>query len=310
MEITVTGANAITSPQLSAWNWQLALYLFFGGMAGGLAVMSSILRLRKEGSESGGEPARFVAPLIIPVILALGVFFVFLDLDRKVNVFWLYLTFRPLSPMSWGSWALLAFFPVSVLNALSVLPDELMGFLRFEKLQWAARSLRPHTRPLAILNFAIGIFVGTYTGVLLSAFVARPLWNSAILPLLFLASALTAGAACMMIIARQARVKLFFTRLNLWILGAELVIMPLFTIGQLTSHGHALMPDFSFIYDYILYGLAILLSLSILKRREEALQDLSAAASRKIFICASLVLLGGLILRFTFVYEGQLSRLI
>ncbi|HEX9078310.1 MAG TPA: NrfD/PsrC family molybdoenzyme membrane anchor subunit [Desulfuromonadaceae bacterium] len=309
MELTVTGANAITSPTLSAWNWELALYLFLGGMAGGVAVMSSILRLRKNGTMAEGEPARFTAPLLIPVILALGVFFVFLDLERKINVFWLYLTFRPLSPMSWGSWSLLTFFPVSALNALSVLPDEYLEKLGFAPLKRFARSLRPHTRPLAVLNFAVGIFVATYTGVLLSAFVARPLWNSAILPMLFLASALTAGAACMIILARQAKVKLFFLKLNVWILAAELVIMPLFTIGQLTAHAHALMPDFSFIYDYLLYGLAIILSLGILKGREEE-HPLPATVSRRMLLCACLVLLGGLILRFTMVYEGQLSRLI
>lgn len=310
MEITVTGVNAITTPHLHAWDWRVALYLFLGGVAGGLAVMSSILRLKKNGAQTEPDPACFLGPLIVPVVLLLGIFFVFLDLDRKLNVFWLYLTFKPLSPMSWGSWALLAFLPVSVLNALSVLQSEHMGLLRFEPLQRLARALQQYTRPLAMLNFAVGIFVGVYTGVLLSAFVARPLWNSAILPLLFLASALTAGAACMIIIARQKQVKLFFTRLNVWILVAELVIMPLFTIGQLTSHAHAEMPPFSFTFEYILYGLAILLSLTLLKEREGTGNELTVAASRRMMLCACLVLLGGVILRFTFVYEGQLSRLI
>ncbi len=307
MEITVTGVNAITSPNLQAWDWRLALYLFFGGLSAGVAVMSSILRLTKRGTAAAGEPARFIAPLFVPVILFLGILFVFWDLDRKVNVYWLYLTFKPLSPMSWGSWGLLMFFPVSVLNALSVLPSELTGYLGFEPLKKLALFLQPHTRLLAVLNFAVGIFVGTYTGVLLSAFVARPLWNSAILPLLFLTSALTGGAAFMIIVARQKSVKLFFTKLNLCILVAELIIMPLFTISQLISHSHAIMPSFSFAYEYIVYGLAIAVALNLLKVKEE---ELTEWASRKMMLSSCMVLLGGLILRFSFVYEGQLSKLI
>jgi formate-dependent nitrite reductase membrane component NrfD len=50
-------------------------------------------------------------------------------------------------------------------------------------------------RALAGANIVLGIALGIYTGILLSAMVARPLWNSAVLGPLFLFSGLSAAAA-------------------------------------------------------------------------------------------------------------------
>ena len=109
MEITTTGLNAITSPHLHVWDWRVSLYLFLGGLSAGLAIMTSILHVRKGGNLAEGERAAITAPLYVPAILSVGMIFIFLDLERKLNVFWFYLTVQPLSPMSWGSWGLLVF---------------------------------------------------------------------------------------------------------------------------------------------------------------------------------------------------------
>jgi protein NrfD len=50
-------------------------------------------------------------------------------------------------------------------------------------------------RRLGVANIAFGIGVGIYTGILLNTMVARPLWNTSVLPLLFLVSGLSAAAA-------------------------------------------------------------------------------------------------------------------
>ena len=321
MEITITGANALTTPSLHVWDWRVSLYLFLGGLSAGLAVMSAILHLRKGGALAEGEPVSYRAPLWVPCILAVGMIFIFWDLERKLNVFWLYLTVQPLSPMSWGSWGLLAFFPLSAGYALAALPPDKYGILRLEFLKTLASRLQPYLKQIAVANFAMGIFIGIYTGVLLSSFVARPLWNSAILPVLFLASALSAGAAFIIIIAERKAVKLFFTKLDIIIIVAEMIILPLLFYGQYTSsgaHRASIMPFFTFSHEYLWYAASIVLIgvvfplalvLKMLEVNEVHGDELTVAAIRKMNLSAGLVLLGGLVIRMTFVYAGQLSKL-
>ena len=50
---------------------------------------------------------------------------------------------------------------------------------------------------------ALGVVLGIYTGILLSAFGARPLWNSAVLGLLFLISGLSSAAAFVHMVAKD-----------------------------------------------------------------------------------------------------------
>ena len=320
MEITVTGANALAFPNLMVWDWRVALYLFLGGLSAGLAVMASVLHIRKGGALAEGETARYLAPLYVPVILGIGMFFIFLDLSNKLNVYWLYLTVQPLSPMSWGSWGLLIFFPVSGLFALAVLPDEKLHWLQLSLLQDLARKSRAYLDYLCYANLGIGIFVGIYTGVLLSSLIARPLWNSSILPVLFLISALSAGAALMIIIAKKKEVKLFFTQVDILLIAAEMTVLPLFFYGQYTSsaaHRASIMPFFSFTHEYLWYGAAIVLLgvifpfamiMKLIEIREGHSAELTREALFKMNLSAVLVLVGSLIIRFAFVYAGQLSQ--
>jgi len=321
MELTITGINAATSPHLHAWDWRVALYLFLGGLSAGLAVMSSVLNVRQGGSLAINERAAFTAQFLVPVILSIGMFFIFLDLERKLNVFWFYLTFQPLSPMSWGSWGLLVFYPVSILFAIVVIPAESRQRLLFRQLIELSNWLQKYRLHLAAANFAIGIFIGIYTGVLLSSYVARPLWNSSILPILFLCSALSAGAALMIMIAGQKKVKLFFTKIDIWLIISEMTMLPLFFYGHYTSsyaHRESIMPFFTFSHQYFWYGLAILILLIILpvalvikllEIKEEHGDTLTLDELFKMNLSAIIVLLGGLIIRFSFIYAGQLSHL-
>ena len=53
---------------------------------------------------------------------------------------------------------------------------------------------------LAWLNLLLGVALGVYTGILLSALGARPAWNSALLGPLFLVSGISTGAALMLLL--------------------------------------------------------------------------------------------------------------
>ena len=248
MEITITGTNALTYPHLHIWDWRIAVYLFLGGVTAGLLVMSAIANLRKGKVVSKDQACCVRAPFYAPFILMLGMLFILLDVERKFNSFWFFLTFQPLSPMSWGAWGVGLIIPVSFLYGLSVVPADMKDWLRFPILKKMSDRLNPYMRALAMINFGLGIFLGIYTGVLLSVFVARPLWNSSILPLLFLNSALSTGAALAIIMARRTAAKLFFTKIDIWLIVTEMVVILLFFYGHYASTApqrNSIMPFFS-----------------------------------------------------------------
>jgi len=86
MELTITGANAITSPHLHIWDWRVAIYLFLGGLSAGCMVMSAVANLRPGKAVAADKPCCWRVPLLTPILLNIGMFFLFLDLEAKHNI--------------------------------------------------------------------------------------------------------------------------------------------------------------------------------------------------------------------------------
>lgn len=172
------------------WGVPVILYLFLAGMGAGATTVSASMLLRGGGGARGMhyEIARYGA-LLGPIPVILGVALIVLELGsfqtghyfRFVNLFLV----ANLSPMSVGSWLLVVFIISSVMYAYTYL-----GFMPMplgDRFKWR--------RALAWVNIPLGIGVAIYTGVLLGSMPARPFWNSPVLALLFLISALSTGVA-------------------------------------------------------------------------------------------------------------------
>jgi formate-dependent nitrite reductase membrane component NrfD len=320
-EVTITGINSITYPTLHAWDWRVAVYLFLGGLAAGILVMSAVANLRKWPDSATGPQCERGA-MFAPFILMVGMFFIFLDLERKTNMYWFYLTLQPTASMSWGAWGILMIVPLSFLYALSTAPPELRHGLKLGFLIKLSEKLRPYHRKLAMLNFGLGIFLGIYTGVLLSSMMARPLWNSSLLPVLFLTSALSTGAAFLIIIASRTTVKLFYTKVDIWLIVSEIMVILLFFYGQ--SHSTAnrmasIMPFFTLNHEFFIYFIAILLVaillplaliIKLFEMREDHADELPEATVFRMNLSAIMVLVGGFIIRLALIYAGQLSKFV
>ncbi|HEU0264924.1 MAG TPA: NrfD/PsrC family molybdoenzyme membrane anchor subunit, partial [Geobacterales bacterium] len=213
----------------------------------------------------------------------------------------------------------LAFFPLSVAFILATIPEEELCRVLMHRICPLAHWLQGYHRVITIITFCMGIFIGVYTGVLLSSFVARPLWNSAMLPALFLTSALSSGAALMIIVARRKAVKLFFTKVDVILIAAEILILCLFFYGQYTSsaaHRASILPFFSLNQEFFWYGASIILIgivlpgalvMKLMEVTEGHGDELSSSAVLTMNLSALLVIAGGLIIRLAFVYAGQLS---
>ncbi|GAB6184147.1 NrfD/PsrC family molybdoenzyme membrane anchor subunit [Thermodesulfovibrio hydrogeniphilus] len=324
IELSITGTNAITFPYLEVWDWRIVIYLFLGGLSAGMLVMCSIANLRIPKQPVEELAQCFKAPFIAFISLAIGAPFILLDLGRPFNSFWLFSTFQPLSLMSWGAWGVPAVLLGNALYMFAVIPKEQRYKLRLPILIKISEKLAPKMRPIAKLNFALGIFLGIYTGVLLSSFSAIPLWNNATLPILFLVSALSSGAAMIVIIAHKPEIKFLFTKIDIWLIVAELVVIMLFFYGLYTStapYKKAIEPFFSltsehFIFTmaliaiFLLLPLALRLKLGELKEFEDGFHgEFTKEQIFRMNFAAILVLAGTLILRAAIVYAGQLTKL-
>lgn len=320
MELSITGSNAITYPVMHVWDWRVAIYLFLGGLAGGLMTMSAINYLRPGGKGPVQSVCCWQIPVMAPVLLTVGLFFLWLDLERKLHGYLFYTTFKPLSPMSWGAWIVFIIYPLMICYALAALPDEVKVRIKNAFIRNMADIMGSHLSKLAKLNVVFGVLLVIYTGILLSTFVARPLWNSAILPLLFLTSGMSTGAAVMIIVAKNKEVKLFFTKLDIWLILSELLILALMFYGHYTgneAHRAAIMPFFDSSHEHFPYFLSIVvvgiaLPLAIVLkflevRGQHTEEEVTGVALFLMDSSAVLVLIGGAVIRFALVYAGQLS---
>ncbi len=319
MELTITGANAITFPHLRIWDWRVASYLFLGGLTGGLMSMSAITNLRAGKAIPHERHCCWPIPIISPLLLSLGMFFLFLDLEVKQHMYWFYLTFQPTSPMSWGAWILVLIYPPMILYSLAAIPPPVAEKMAPGLLKSLSEKLRAHLLGIARVNFVGGILLSIYTGILLSTFLARPLWNSAILPVVFLVSGMSTGTALLIIMARQTEVKLFLTKVDIWLIFTEIMVLLLFFYGHYSSDAAnqaAIMPFMNVSHQYFPYFvsvvfLGIILPLAIAMKFMEVTADHSKSITPTgkflMNTSAVLVLVGGLVVRFVMVYAGQLS---
>ncbi len=289
-EIVTTRANPMVDPALHVWGFEIPLYLFLGGWVAGMMVLTGWSLLR--GAHARRRCVCFVLPPVGLLLLSLGMLALFLDLEHKAHVWRLYVTFQPLSPMSWGAWILLFVYPVLLASALLWLEP------------WGARVVRA----LGFANVGLGIALGIYTGILLSALGARPLWNSALLGPLFLVSGISAGAAFAHLVARDREESEALARADNRFLLVELGLIGLFLIGFVSAGeahrraaGLLLGGPYTAVFWVLVVGLGIAIPLAIQ----------SLAVSHRIRhtpLAPLLVLAGGLALRFVIVYAGQFSR--
>jgi formate-dependent nitrite reductase membrane component NrfD len=243
------------------------------------------------------------------VLLSAGMFALFLDLEHKLYFWRLFTTLQVTAPMSWGSWVLLTIYPALWLNTLIRIPEPFQGKIPLFDRWSATLNQRPQLiKNIGILNMLLGTLLGMYTGVLLSSFAARPLWNSALLWMLFLVSGLSAAAAFVHLVTTDPDEREMLARADNAFLTLELFVFGGFITGLLTSsrvHVEAirLLLDgpFAPVFWVVVIGMGILLPLAI--------QLL--AVNHKIkhtAVAPVLVLVGGLTLRFVIVYAGQFSH--
>ncbi len=186
--------------------WFVGGYIFLAGLSGGAALLSTMLDFtRGDKAKQTVRRGRWVS-LAGPTIGTLGLI---MDLHTPKRFYNMLRLFKATSPMSIGSWLLVAFGGFSALTAAAELP----GLHRLRPLGKVAQV------PLAIT----GAGLGTYTASLLSA-TSTPLWAAApcATAIRFAASSIAAGAATLNLGENQTRLTRDLDKITLAALALEL----------------------------------------------------------------------------------------
>jgi protein NrfD len=306
-ELAGTRSNHMIDPSLHIWGWEIPVYLFLGGIVAGMMIISGFFLFQGRYRET--RSCSTTLPFLSMVLLSIGMFALFLDLEYKVHVWRMYATFQPTSPMSWGSWILVLVYPALFLNMLVRQPEWIRARVPlFEK--WSAKLHEHPTgmKAVGVANMVLGGTLGIYTGILLSAFGARPLWNSSVLGLLFLVSGLSTAAAFVHLIARDTSERVLLAKSDNAFLVVELFIIGMFLVGLVTStkvHQAAAMLLLSGPYAPVFWVFVIGLGIVIPLVLQSLAISHRVAHSR---IPPIMVIAGGLILRFVIVSAGQASH--
>lgn len=294
-------------PSLNIWHWPIALYLFVGGLAAGILFFAALYTIR--GQENNLPTAVKWATFIVPFALVIGLLALFVDLKHQLYFWRLYTTIRLESPMSWGAWTLMAVTPLSFVWAASYVRELWPNFdWRFEFLRKFEAWVQRNRLPIAWVMIVLAVILGIYTGILLSAFNARPLWNTSILGPLFLVSGLSTGAATIMWMSKNKEEQALFRRIDLLLIVIELFFIIHLFMGFLAGSqvnieaaklflgGEFTAPFWIFV---VLIGLIFPAILEILEMRGKKIP---------VSIPAICILIGGLIFRIIMVEAGQITR--
>ncbi len=291
-------------PVLHLWHWEISLYLFLGGLAGGILFFAAYFFIT--GKEKKMPTTVKWATFIAPLALAIGLSY---DLHHKLYFWRLFTTVRFTSPMSWGAWTLMLITPLSIVWVASYMTemfpkwDWKFGFLKsFEK--WVIKN----RISLAWVMIFLSIILGVYTGILLSAFNARPLWNTSILGPLFLVSGFSTGLAAIMWVSNSEHERRVLSKIDLIFIAIELFLIVHLFMGFMAGTAVKLEAfklflggpfTFSFWVFVVLLGLIFPGVLEIL--------ELSGYHVPR-WVPAFLILFGGLMFRFVMVEAGQITR--
>ena len=306
------------------WGLPVILYLFLGGLGAGAGAVSASVLLRAGGGDRPGptfEIARWGA-LIAPITVIIGTAAIVFELGTFQAGHWfrwinLFRTIN-LSPMSIGSWLLGLFILVSLGYAYTfVKKNPQPGDERHDLRKMLAWAMVP-----------LGVGVALYTGILLGAMPARPFWNSPVLALLFLVSALSTGVAAILFMrtlfghkptegGTEHKDAYLLTASDVLLIGFEIAVVFLFvmyahlTIGNVEAAVGVILGGkltTLFWFGFVVLGLALpaLIELkyvipTLLYQREYAIPR-----TIELLVCA-LVLIGGFMLRYIVVIAGQIT---
>jgi tetrathionate reductase subunit C len=280
----------------------IATYFYMTGLSAGSFVMSAVATLA---GVTRFKPIARVGAILAPALLMLAPLNLIVDLEQPFRFWHLFVYLNPRSPITYGSF-LLTIYPISGL---------IYAYFLFGGNAKMARVFGAIGIPLAIATHG-------YTGFIL-ALGKRPLWSTALMPTLFIVSAMVSGVALLMVVmvvrtwlsrrdrpedekARTKALVLELGRLMAWMIVADLFLVGNDILVLMTSRteelyvSHMMLAGrFAPLFLGVEIGLGGFLPMGLM------LAPRTRQSTTVAFVSAMLVLVGVYAMRVVVVFAGQ-----
>jgi formate-dependent nitrite reductase membrane component NrfD len=280
------------------WTWEVPVYFWLGGIGAGAHLISTVAQLLGWKDKAFFRATRYT----VLVTMVLSPILLIMDLGRPERFYNMLRIVKLRSPMSTGSWALAIFGVLSgLIAAAQAASDGLLG--RDNILVRLVKTFIPD-RLLSVVALPVGLYVGLYSGILLSA-TSVPMWarNFLLMGPTFLSSGLSTGLSAISFILhlgdwgeRRTLEALRRTERITLLIEGGLLAASLARMGRWGKPLYSKKLAPLFLGGAILGG--ILAPFALLSGRE---------TRGKSLLTSVLALLGGLALRFAMIEGGRLS---
>lgn len=196
----------------------IAIYFYMTGLSAGsflISTMSYGMGIKKF------KPLGKVGVVLATLLLVLAPMTLIIDLGQPLRFWHLFPYLNLKSAITWGSFLLVAY----PLNCI------IYGINMF-------RGNDKLTRIFGLIGIPLAISVHGYTGFILALIKARALWNTALMPIYFLVSAMVSGIALMILVVFIQNLIMKDKKLNIDLaadLGKMLVITIIFDLFLVLS---------------------------------------------------------------------------
>lgn len=272
------------------WSGAYSIYFFLIGISACMFFFSALSWYRPEFKE-----IRLASDNISFGLLAVSGVLLIGDLTQPLRFLNMinpvYLQFS--SPLAWGSLDLLSFGVVSVLYFYSI---------------HKSNSDESLSRKLAVLGALLGLGLPIYTGFDLTVHQNRPVWNTPLMPVLFVALSFLSGAALAAFIAKGEKLLGMLRTFMLWS-GGAVAAMLISLLGTTAYGGSGSELTFMFMTSGSLG--AIFVGMGILLGTVVPIGVLLTDNGRQqggIMLAGGLLLVGGLALRYSILIGGQIVQ--
>jgi len=285
-----------------AFGLNIAIYFYLTGLSAGSFILSTLAY--GFGMEKF-KPLGRVGIVLATSLLIIAPFFLLFHLSAPYRAWHLFVYLNMESPITWGTF-LLVLYPMNCI---------IYGIFMFKE-NWKL------TRIFGRIGIPLAVSVHGYTGFILAFGKARALWNTAVMPILFLASAIVSGIALMILVCVVK--DRFFSKkkeinkelvLNLGKILAWAIVFDLFLVGSdllvlSISHTDAqaaaqtiLRGEFSFMFLFIenIFGKLLPLIVLLVPR----FRNLTTVT-----IASLLVVVGIFFMRYVVVLAGEFVPLL
>lgn len=302
------------------WDWIIAIYLFLAGMSAGAAMIAIYLKrnvIEGDPADNGIMKAMaWTAPFGIIVGLLILVF----HLTKPLSFWKIMLYYNPSSVMSMGVILFQVYMVVLFIWIGIIFRKPIVEFLqgKFEFVDKVLVQLTKYQNSVEIFLGILAVMLAAYTGFLLSALKTYPMLNNPVLPILFLFSSLSSGAAASLLFGILVFKEPSTSASVKWVHGFErpvvlfeLFVLVTFFTGLIFSGGQNEVAAWNAIsggfwaswFWYGVVGIGMLLPLAMNKFSSSELRHKHGF----ILVVTTLSLVGVLMLRTFILYAGQMT---